>query len=353
MKRLILLATMVAVLASCEKTEIQNEVLTPIGFSSNVGKQTKAIVDGTTYPGSQPFAVLAYSHQGNTVTKVMDNVEIRKQDGDWKASSGKYYWPNDATTTMNFYAYSPAIYATAPADIENHMKMNGTITAEATDANGINITNYTHTNMYVDFMVADNVTGATYSDQNGNVTGTPDKVPVVFKHKMTQILFNVKLNAEYTGVTFTLNSITLNDIQNQGVVTSGNLTAKDASTTTDYVVFPAKATTDENGAPGLPNDQTGTLELSTTATGYTTSGIMPVTMIPQDINGKQITVVYSIEGTGVATETVTKTIDLPTAIAWAANKKITYALTIGLHEILFEPSIIDWNPESYDFSVIY
>jgi hypothetical protein len=30
--------------AGCQKTEIQNEVQTPIGFSTEVGKQTKAIV---------------------------------------------------------------------------------------------------------------------------------------------------------------------------------------------------------------------------------------------------------------------------------------------------------------------
>lgn len=354
MKRLILLATMmVAVLASCEKHEIRNEVLTEIGFTSNVGKQTRAIVDNTTYPTTQPFAVLAYSHQETTVTRVMNNVEIRKMnETDWKASSGTYYWPNDASTTMNFYAYSPAIYVTKPNDIENHMKMNGTITAaEGTDPNGINITGYVHSNMYVDFMVANEVIGAKYSDQNGNADGTADVVPAVFNHKMTQILFNVKLNAAYSGITFTLKSITLNNIENQGTVTDGNMAVTNNSTKTNYTVFPAKATTDDNGAPGLASDQSGALVLSTAETGYTTSGIIPVTMIPQTITNttanatgnKSITVQYSISGTGVATETVTKTIDLPSSIQWVANKKVIYALTIGMQEIKFKPSVIAWD----------
>ena len=65
-------------------------------------------------------------------------------------------------------------------------------------------------------------------------------------------------------------------------------------------------------------------------------------------------IVYSISGTGVATETVTKHIpfypsatDLATQnmniVNWGVNKRITYKVKIGLNEVTFEPSVADWD----------
>ncbi|MBQ6572957.1 MAG: fimbrillin family protein, partial [Bacteroidales bacterium] len=164
MKRLILLATMmVAVLASCEKHEIRNEVINEIGFTQKVGKQTKAIVSNT-YNDNQPFGVYAYSVQTvdnttNTAT-VMPNVEIVKNDS-WKANTthGKFYWPNDSRTTLSFYAYSPYLASEdgiASSATDNDKKINGIITHS--ENNGLKLEGYVHSNQYVDFMVADPVT---------------------------------------------------------------------------------------------------------------------------------------------------------------------------------------------------
>ena len=59
MKRLIFIASLAMLAVGCQKTEIQNEVLTPIGFSTEVGKQTRAIVDNPAPPqdGSTPTSV--------------------------------------------------------------------------------------------------------------------------------------------------------------------------------------------------------------------------------------------------------------------------------------------------------
>ena len=120
MKRFFIIASMAVLAVGCQKTEIQNEIQTPIGFSTEVGKQTRAIVDGTNYGTTQPFAVYAYGHQGDaTATVVMNNVEISytAASGEgtsvvpakWSATgTTKYYWPNDPNTYINFYAYSPA-----------------------------------------------------------------------------------------------------------------------------------------------------------------------------------------------------------------------------------------------------
>ena len=357
MKRLILLATMVAVLASCEKHEIRNEVLTEIGFESKVGKQTKAIIDGTSFTNNH-FGVLAYGHYDNVVTKVMDNIEITNKGANgaskWVATSGSYYWPNQAETYMNFYAYSPKLYASngQSANADYHNQMNGTITASNdTDPNGIQITGYVHRNMYVDFMTAIPVTNAKFKDKNGD--GTEDNlesVPTVFKHQMAQIVFTIKLNNAYSGITFTLINITLNDLYDRGKVVNGQmLVADNATADKDFQIYPALVKTEPDGAPNLSTAENNK-QLSTTE--YYTQA---VTMIPQpifktategqnDAVSRTFTVEYTISGNGVATETVTKTIALAnTNTSWVANKKYIYNLTIGMNEIIFNPSVIEWD----------
>lgn len=355
MKRLILLATMVAVLASCEKTEIQNEVLNEIGFSQKIGKQTKAIVDGSEFSTSQPFGVYAYAYQDGThKNMVMNNVEIAYQEitvdntttNVWKATgSTKYYWPNDDKTHINFFAYSPS--STNASTVADHEKLYF-VTGEGngvshTKENGLNLTNYQHTNKYVDFMVATPVIGAKY-----NVKAINGTVPVMFHHQLTQLIFTVKTSEEYVtngvGPEFTINSITLNGINNQGTYACTNVT--------------------DTWADGVWSQQTGdaTYEVfpvtNESATKVTKTNILkttPITVIPQTLaaNSQSLKINYTIEGEGVATETVERTIyfngvknnaQTPTALVWDVNKKITYNIVIGLKEILFQPTIDDWSP---------
>lgn len=357
MKRLIFIASLAILAVGCQKTEIQNEVQTPIGFSTEVGKQTRAIVDGADYGTTQPFGVYAFGHQGTAnPTTIMDNVEIFLVDGEWRATNGvKYYWPNDPTTSINFYAYSPILKANSnqkdgsgAVTLKNHQVMNGTF--EHGDEAGLSITGYTHSNMYVDFMVADNVTEAKYNDASTNTSG---KVDLTFNHRMTQLVFKVLTNAVYEDITFTLKSITLTGIKNTANITNGIFT-NDASGSASFVIFPAKAETDENGAPALQADQR-TLVIDNTENEDTE--IIPVTMIPQLFNQNQsFEVVYDIAGTGVATETVTKVFKFENTPTWDANKKITYTLTIGLNEITFSPTVANWsdgevayyNPDNID-----
>lgn len=393
MKRLIIIASLAILAVGCQKTEIQNEVQTPIGFSTEVGKQTRAIVSNT-YDPNQPFAVYAYGHQGNAAaTTVMNNVEVSytAASGEgteaipakWSATgTTKYYWPNDPTTTLNFYAYSPSDNANVAA----HQKLNGTIVHSETA--GLSITNYGHDNMYVDFMVATPVVGATYSatDPNQLVNNeTSGTVPVVFNHQMTQVLFNVTTDKEYSGVTFIVEEITLKNIHNVGNYSNVNLipsyfdsnpasfkhgswsntSVLNTGTRGTYTIFPALAA---NG--GVADDEVA--KTVTNTSGLTTTG---VTMIPQDMvevedavipgtdtyanqtEAQMFEITYSVEGTGVATETVTKHVPFyakgaTSVVNWGVNQKITYTVKIGLNEILFEPSVADWTGvtgETYTF----
>ena len=391
MKRILLLASMVVFIAAgCTKTTIQNEFQKTMDFSVQSGKLTRAIVqNGDGVDENQNFGVFAYGYQtieeGTTPTAdpIMEDVMIKHYAGTeasgetsatpavWKAAQGVYFWPNDPRTVINFYAYSPASKdknSTAP----RHQQLNGVVSCDVVANNnvpdGIAVTGYVHSNMYVDFMVAEPVTGATYTNPNGGTTGDVDeddygKVPVVFAHKMTQIVFNVKPSQDYQGVTFTVKKITLNNIKNKGDY--NNKTAPgEWTTTTDmneggYVIFPAvkfsAATLD-----GAPIDADENAIQITTADDLVTE---PVTMIPQalvasvvnsegetEVKGQSFTIEYTIAGDNVANETVVKTIEFKSvtassaAIDWAPNKKITYILNIGLHEITFEPEVGVWDP---------
>lgn len=370
MKRLLFIATLAILAAGCQKTFVNNEVQTPIGFSTEVGKQTRAIVQSTVYLTDQPFAVYAYGHQTETdkTNKIMDNVEIfydDENDDKWRANDGlTYYWPNDPRTTINFYAYSPAHSTNVSADY-NHQKLNGTVAHDETD--GLSLTGYTHNNMYVDFMVGRPVLQAKYSDQdgtNGSVASLTS-VPMSFNHQMTQVVFTVKTNQAYGAdtqsttddITFTVQSITLNNIKNTANYTHASLTDDYGDTNSkfthgtweeqdgnaSYIVFPAKkldAQDAEDGNPDIQTDETETVVTNTTVLNTT-----PVTMIPQTLATQSFTIVYTIAGSGVATETVSKTVDLKTNAhtAWVINQKVTYNIIIGLNEITFSPEVVGWD----------
>lgn len=377
----------VFIAAGCTKTTIQNEFQKTMDFSVQSGKLTRAIVqNGDAGPGSyytnQNFGVFAFGYQtiqGTTsaADPIMSDVMIKYYPGTeasgeisatpavWKAAENEavYFWPNDPRTVINFYAYSPASIAKNAA-APMHQQLNGAVSCDVVaDDNvhdGIAVTGYEHSNMYVDFMVAEPVIGATYTNPNGGTT-TDDvdeddygKVPVVFAHKMTQIVFKVKPSQDYSGVTFTVNSIKLNNIKNKGdynvsAANAWTTTSNDVNAENDYVIFPAKMISENtpNGAPGLTADEVATV--------ITTNDVLvtkPVTMIPQTLaaDAQSFTIEYTIAGNNVANETVVKNIDFISvttasseAIDWAPNKKITYILNIGLHEITFEPEVDVWD----------
>ena len=391
------------VATSCSKTIVKDEVETAISFSTESGKLTRAIVQNNAYSTEQPFGVFAYSHQkdeaGNVIaektTTVMNNVEVYydktvANNPVWRASGDvKYYWPNDPRTSMDFYAFSPACStANVTKTLAAHQQLNGTVAH--TEAAGFSLTGYVHSNMYVDFMVATPVKGATYVDPSGTAANPNNQqqgeVPLVFNHKMTQILFNVTTDVPYPGVTFTIEKIALKNVRDEATYASDAWTVTNDSryegtNNEGYVIFPADT---DNGAilSNSPDNTDNTVEaeislqyasnanelLSMTTTGVT---MIPQTMaqcsteyvagsdaIAAETFGQMFEIVYSISGTGVAKETVTKHIPFWPSVAdiskqgqnyqynvvhWGPNKRVTYKVKIGLNEVTFEPSVANWE----------
>lgn len=345
MKRFYVTAAIAASLlaTSCQKTYVVDEVNTPIGFEANLGKQTKAIVNGATLPDAGTFGVFCYaltdgsswSDSSPLTNKVMNNVQIGKDGDTWRATGDiKYYWPNNADTKLNFFAYYP-YQAVAETSTDPNQETLGQI--PGVDKNGITLTNYVHDNIYVDFMTAD-AKDRTYEKPDGAsaTSATKGTVKLQFTHQLTQLVFAVKKAADYSGITMTLQSITLNNIGNTATFENGTWAAPTISTGTYTIDF-----TEAN------------MTLTTDAENSKGKGM---TVIPQSLtastesaSGQTMTIVYKIKGTGVAEETVTKTVDLYTENLkkWDPNQKITYNISIGMQEILFNPSVSTWTtPES-------
>ncbi|MDD6880330.1 MAG: fimbrillin family protein, partial [Firmicutes bacterium] len=286
----------------------------------------------------------SWSTAPSTDNEVMKNVIISYtyKVGDsgeqvWKATDGKtYYWPNYSKTTLSFFAYSPYSVAgsTDPSVAAEGMGVTPTFTA----AGGIKIEGYEHKDQTLDFMTAD-AKDRTYTQPDGpegESEATDGTVKLQFKHQLTQLVFAVKKAADYNGITMELVSIKLDKIGNTA--------------------------TFENGKWGTPSTYSGTYNIDytgvtpmifTNADAVTSNGM---TVIPQDLiasaesaPGQTMTIVYEISGTGVAKEIVTKTVDLYTQnlTKWEPNQKITYNISIGMQEILFNPSVSTWTtPES-------
>ena len=73
MKRLFIVASMAIMAVGCQKTTVENEVLTPIGFNTEVSKLTRATV---AYEGTE-FGVFSYANQnGALLNRPMENVKI-------------------------------------------------------------------------------------------------------------------------------------------------------------------------------------------------------------------------------------------------------------------------------------
>ena len=380
------------VATSCSKTIVKDEVETAISFSTESSKLTRTIVQDNVYYDAQPFGVVAYAHQAQASDLLMDTVQVVKANGEWKSKVGKYYWPNDPTTTIDFYAYSPAINLENASLVPNQ-QMRVDNFAQA-DNGAMSFEAYTHSNMYVDFMVATPVKGATYVNPDGDANtataqGKEGVVPVVFNHQMSQILFKVTTDVDYgSGIKFTLKSITLKNIKDKAdfdhsyadddtqdqeqyddshVGIWSHQAFSDQNNKRVYPIFPA---TTNLGAPSDERAVEGNIVfVQDVNTAFTTTG---VTMIPQDMaqcstkyvagqdkiadetEGQMFEIVYSISGTGVADETVTKHIPFyPSAedlanqtvdiVNWGPNKRITYVVKIGLNEVKFEPSVASWK----------
>ena len=377
MKKWIIVAALAtAILASCTKNEVRVDAPDQaISFTTAVGAtSTKAMITGEKYPTDESFGTYAFylptgqswlTSEGQAAAQLyipqseVDYTDNTTAEGyDWTTKT-PYYWPTAGSLT--FFSFSPwSIY--------------NKVTCSVSD-NGIKITEWdVHNNQDIDVMVADlaaDLTGNTVDAAVG-ADFRYNGVSTVFRHKLSQIVaFQFNTDKDYTN-THSDGSWANGDKQ---IIVTGisisNITTKGTFSST---LLPSSTSLGEwsGHTEGKNytwyNNTTGT-PIAYNNNGYTTT-IVPdgasvsnyetvskdngyLLVLPQffsDNDTQVITLNYTIRTyTGSSTyvdDKVTRNIplyDIHGAEGFLMNKKITYNFTVGLNQIYWAPSVVDWE----------
>ena len=206
-------------------------------------------------------------------------------------------------------------------------------------------------------------------------------VPTVFRHKLSQIVaFKFNTDKDYTNGNgdgtwdagdkqIVVTGISINSIATKGTFTSGlntsetelgKWTGHDVDKNYTWYSDVTRGTTiihDDNPS-SYPTAVTPNHTPTPATNGY-------LLVLPQTFDDDAVIILnYTIKtynGTGWVDDKVTKTIKLKDihaasgaatgSEAFEMNKKITYNFTIGLNQIYWAPSVVDWESESHDISV--
>lgn len=346
MKKYLFLSAVVALtLAGCASQEEFDNSLEMTFNAFSLKSQSKALIPTTgLYPKTETFGVFANyledqktwdANYAEAISYFKDEIKYQSSRNPqvWAADK-KYYWP--AVGSVTFFAYSPY-----------------SVDANYETGKGITLSDYA-VDQDEDFMVAAPAQDKTMNDNTGR-TG----VDIVFGHKLSLVDFKIKTKEDYStdGWTIKVKEIKLSNIYSQGdyqqITASGNDVWSDQSELTSYTF-----TADDAATGGQEATKTAAVYKSTWRSGTESDALLA---LPQVIevdapNTAKLTVTYTltqkIGSTTVYQNVVkTKTVDLSneTINEWKVNKKYVYTIIIALDEILFDPSVTNWeNPVEDD-----
>ena len=287
-------AAAIVALASCSKTQVvYNDAPEEIGFKAVSGVMTKAPLTRTELPTTATMMVYA-SKSAEETGKYTPY--FSKQTFEWKANTywggtTAQYWPESGY--LKFIAYCPSTIGT---DVTGDATQNIVISdVDAADQTDILYTNLT----------------AAQECANKPVVAMP------FLHALAQVQVTAKVsNADMTDVNVT-------KVVLKTPILTGNLTL----TGTD-----ATWADQANGEDITMNNVIASTDLTTTSQTLGTG-----TLVVPGATTSTLVVTYTIGGLEVTTD--------PISIAgtWEKGKKYIYNLTIGLDEIILNPSVSDWT----------
>lgn len=335
MKRIILLAaSAMAILAGCTRTEIRSIADEPQQITFRTIETKAATVDflkdnkfysyAWFLPSGNKWAT-NYAEAQAYIPGAL--IAFNKTDNAWKADRATYYWPKQGSLT--FFAWT------------DNTKTPAQTLAGCEKGKGITFTAYSaFDNQNKDLLVADIA-----QDMNGqNLTthqGWKPGVPTVFHHVLSSLAFTIKTNEDYSaGATYSLKSIKLKHISTKG----------------DYAQGSPAATAVENVWTGY--DDVKVMPVFTSAGQPVSDAVVKLTpsttdfsiVLPQQFADAtpEIEIAYTITtnytGTDVV-ETVTESKPLKDIYTegWVPGKKYTLNIKLSLNEILWDPSVEDWE----------
>ena len=336
MKKILFVALAATLLAAgCQKTEIINRVGDRIGFTSEMGKLTKAASEeGLATLKTQSFYVWAYcaytdvinDFEPGDVHEDMEYLTVSHNDTDGWHTEADYYWPGK-NKDLDFFAVSSKSVA------ETQVIPVGGKVAEG--ARTLTITDYVvdNTTATDDLMVADFV--RQNQDENEKV------VNLTFRHTLSkvQFLFMTSENADKEVI---VKSVTVSD-----VVTKGSLAVSE----TADARFTWTPSTVEGDAKMFT--KTENLTLTKDAKDYATWLVLPQGIVEdpdaETLTGLTVEVVYTMGGKEFTSSFPLYKSDLK---KWAPNQYIKYTVLLTPNVIKFNPTVEDWSDPSTDVDMV-
>ena len=316
MKKILYILLVVAVTASCAKTnEVDSEGI-EIKIAPITKLQTKAYyfgaVNANTYPTNENFDLYAYWKDVPAGEKFSDGqVYLQSIDetnsgveftnkGEYWGGVDIYFWPK--VGSLCFAAYSPSHLNVAHSQTDDKYSIYGYTQPTKTDAT-------------FDFLVAP--TTPSYS-----LKTETEKVAIDFKHALSWITFKVLGDNVTSNGKFVINSLTMNDVKIMADFTSDDMKWDVKNTIRQFPVF------------------TGQRNLTTEAAVLenVSCGTLVVPQINNEENYKATIEFTNNLGDTVINEVVT--VDL--GKGWEIGKHYTYYITFTAKEILIEPHMEDW-----------
>ena len=366
MKKLFLFSVAALAFCACSSDETvsensaANQQPKQISFAPLNKVNTRAAVQGTTFPTTNTMEVRAYQTQPSAAEYFPKTTYKYQYAGGSSTGAGSTwggdparYWPLSAAK-LNFFAVSGASVTASHITIANAL-------ASASVA-------YTSANLYgattqSDIMYA---FGRGAVTQSGNNLTFNNSAPVdmEFKHALALINFQIKAGNDASKA-IEIKKIELNGARYTGSLTITNTNAETESSTwsakvdwtPDGVVnnvkvpnignetTPVALTTDfapDNSDTEEPTDWASLMIIPSTQTATVTQYGFTTIKITYVLDSKEYTYEYAPAGwTDEDSNPTTPDVATPTYVE--AGKKYTYQITMTLHEILINPTVDDWD----------
>lgn len=313
MKKILFVALAAATMMSCTENEVVENAgnKAAIEFGTVVKNGTRALV--TTNANFEKFTVNGYKTTGAMGADVqlaadfINNLELTKTAG-WKYTD-TYYWP--LTGNVQFFATSPA--QTLNIAAAGYPTFDYTIKAEADQED----------------LVAANVMNAT------KATG---EVLLPFQHLLTQVNFSIKGKTQ--GFTYTVSELVIKGVKNAGTFKfdgSGTVGGWTTLTATANYTFTGPKTV----APVKD-------EATPSVTDFEDAGNALFMLMPQDVSGVTLDIIYTAAPTGSDQLTFDGTKTIKLTGTWGMGKNIRYTLELSNDASPIEfkaPTVGEWGTE--------
>ena len=357
--RFLFFLTILAVMASCNEFSVTEEGSEfPIEMSPGVDVNTKAPIDGTTFPTTRSMKVSAYynapSGRGTSANYFSNTRFTRNSDGVWAAMNTKY-WPFNCTAgsnpqgTLDLFAYSVSDDGTGACDVVGYTPSYH-LTNVAQGCTVVVPDNFT--NQYD--MIFGRSAGCTRTTTG---TAVQKAVPMTFRHAMACIIFTASCNVERnttnnTGITIT--SIVLEDAYYGGTVAMDATQAAGSQCTwTSLTGRHGPAASNAGFSLSMSNYEVPTTLMDITTAGNH-MGIGGVGIVVPEQAVTKFYINYTLHNgkndAGQAVDNnLTYIYTIPNTVdsgQWLEGKKYNYRIAFTLTGITITPTVTDWTPQN-------